>query len=131
MLAQESEIIEIDNEQAYEAKVLASGLSTEQSRKRAMIDYLGINCARQYLAYKRIKTDNKRSVYKIPFLFEEFKISDLYYGNYRIDVITLYKEKTIKIPKIHMDMDILPNFYLIVQIGSRIKEGNVVKLLLN
>lgn len=126
MLTQESEIIEIDNDEAYEAKVLASGLSSEQTRKRAMIDYLGINCARQYLSYKKIKTDNKRSVYKIPFLFEEFRISDLYYGNYRIDVITLYKEKTIKIPKIHVDMEILPNFYLIVQIGSRIKEAKIV-----
>lgn len=126
MLTQESEIIEIDNDEAYEAKVLASGLSTEQARKRAMIDYLGINCARQYLSYKKIKTDNKRSVYKIPFLFEEFRISDLYFGNYRIDVITLYKEKTIKIPKIHFDMEILPHFYMIVQIGSRIKEAKIV-----
>ena len=126
MLAQqETEIIEITNDEAYDAKVLASALSTEQARKRAMIDYLGINCAKQYLAYKKIKVDTKRSVYKIPFLFEEFRIADLYYGNFRIDVITLFKEKTIKIPKIHVDMEILPHFYLIVQIGSRIKEAKI------
>ena len=44
---------------------------------------------------------------------------------YRIDVITLYKEKTIKIPKIHVDMDILPHFYFVVQIGSKIKEAKM------
>ncbi len=126
MLAQETEIIEINNDDAYEAKILASSLSTEQARKRAMIDYLGINCARQFLLFKKIKIDNKRSVYKVPFLFEEFRIADLYYGNYRIDVITLFKEKTVKIPRIHVDMDILPHFYLIVQIGSRIKEAKIV-----
>ncbi len=126
MLTQESEIIEINNDDAYEAKVLASALSSEQNRKRALIDYLGINCARQFLLFKKIKIDNKRSVYKIPFLFEEFRIADLYYGNYRIDVITLFKEKTIKIPKIHVDMDILSHFYLVVQIGSRIKEAKII-----
>ena len=126
MLAQqETEIIEITNDEAYDAKVLASALSTEQARKRAMIDYLGINCAKRYLTYKKIKIDTKRSVYKIPFLFEEFRIADLYYGNFRIDVITLFKEKTVKVPKIHVDMEILPHFYLIVQIGSRIKEAKI------
>ena len=126
MLTQETEIIEITNDDAYEAKVLASALSSEQIRKRALIDYLGINCARQFLLFKKIKIDNKRSVYKVPFLFEEFRIADLYYGNYRIDVITLFKEKTIKIPKIHVDMEILPHFYLVVQIGSRIKEAKII-----
>lgn len=87
---------------------------------------LGISCAINYLHAKRIRVDNKRSVYKIPLLFEEFKISDIYYNNYRIDVITLFKEKTIKIPKIHVDMDILPHFYFVVQIGGKIKEAKMI-----
>lgn len=120
------DIIEINDEQAYNAKLLASGLSEAHLRKRGMIDMLGINCAINYLAAKKIKTSTQRSVYKIPLLFEEFKISDIYYGNYRIDVITLYKEKNIKIPKIHVEMDILPNFYFIVQIGSKIKEAKMI-----
>lgn len=87
---------------------------------------LGIACAINYLHAKRIRVDNRRSVYKIPLLFEEFKISDVYYGNYRIDVITLFKEKTIKIPKIHVDMEILPHFYFVVQIGGKIKEAKMI-----
>ena len=120
------EIIEIDDEQAHGAKLLASTLSDSQSRKRGMIDMLGISCAINYLHAKKVRTDSKKSVYKIPHLYEEFKISDIYYGNYRIDVITLYKEKTIKIPKIHVDMDILPHFYFIVQIGAKIKEAKMI-----
>ena len=57
---------------------------------------------------------------------EEFKISDLYYGNYRIDIVTLYKEKSVKIPKVHLDYDIMPNFYFVVQIGSKIKEAKMI-----
>lgn len=123
---QNLDIIEINDEQAHNAKLLASKMSTPQIRKRGMIDMLGITCAINYLHAKRIRVDNKRSVYKIPLLFEEFKISDIYYNNYRIDVITLFKEKTIKIPKIHVDMDILPHFYFVVQIGSKIKEAKMI-----
>ena len=123
---QNLDIIEINDEQAHGAKVLASTMSTPQIRKRGMIDMLGISCAINYLQAKRIRIDTKRSVYKIPLLFEEFKISDIYHGNYRIDVITLYKEKTIKIPKIHIDMEIMPHFYFVVQIGSKIKEAKMI-----
>lgn len=120
------DIIEISDEQAYNAKLLASKMSESQTRKRGMIDMLGICCATNYLNAKRIRIDSKKSVYKIPLLFEEFKISDIYHGNHRIDVITLYKEKTIKIPRIHVEMDILPEFYFIVQIGSKIKEAKMI-----
>ncbi len=120
------DIIEINDEQAHSAKLLASGLSTPQIRKRGMIEMLGISCAINYLHARKFRIDTRRSVYKIPLLFEEFKLSDIYYGNWRIDVITLYKEKTIKIPKIHIDMDIMPNFYFIVQIGAKIKEAKMI-----
>ena len=121
-----TDIIEIDDEQAQSAKVLASLLSNPQSRKRGLIDLLGINCAINYLNSKRIRIDTRRSVYKIPLLFEEYKLSDIYFKNYRIDVITLYKEKTVKIPKTHIDMDIMPHFYFIVQIGSKIQEAKMI-----
>ena len=120
------DIIEINDEQAYNAKLLASALSEPQIRKRGMIDMLGISCAMNYLNAKRIRVENKKSVYKIPLLFEEFKISDVYFGTQRIDIITLYKEKTIKIPRIHVEMDILPDFYFVVQIGSKIKEAKMI-----
>ena len=123
---QNLDIIEIGEDQAYNAKLLASKMSTPQIRKRSMIDMLGIFCAINYLHAKRFRINTQRSVYKIPMLFEEFKISDIYYGNYRIDVITLFKEKTIKIPKIHVEMDILPNFYFVVQIGGKIKEAKMI-----
>ena len=120
------DIIEINEEQAQGAKLLASAMSEPNTRKRGMIDMLGISCAVNYLISNNFRIDTKKSIYKIPLLFEEFKISDIYYRNYRIDVITLYKEKNIKIPKIHNDMDILPNFYFVVQIGSKIKEAKMI-----
>ena len=120
------DIVEINDEQAQGAKLLASALSEPNIRKRGMIDMLGISCAVNYLCANNFRIETKKSVYKIPLLFEEYKITDIYYRNYRVDVITLYKEKNIKIPRIHVDMDILPNFYFIVQIGAKIKEAKMI-----
>lgn len=124
-----SNIIEINDDQARRAQILSSALSEANARRRATLDMLGIECAINYLNSEQIRTETKRSVFKIPKLYEEFKISDIYYNNYRIDVITLYREKTVRIPRVHADNDILPNFYFVIQIGSRIKEAKVVGFL--
>ena len=58
------DIIEINDEQAYNAKLLASAMSTPQIRKRGMIDMLGISCAISYLGARRVRVDNKKSAYK-------------------------------------------------------------------
>lgn len=120
------EITEINDAQAQGAKILASNLSNPQSRKKGLIDILGINCAIGYLQSKHIKIDTKKSVYKIAPLFEEFGICDIYHGSYRIDVVTLYQEKTVKIPRFCADINIMPHFYFIVQIGSKIKEAKMI-----
>ena len=62
---QNIDIIEIEDEQAHNAKLLASTMSTPQIRKRGMIDMLGISCAINYLHARKIRIDTKRSVYKI------------------------------------------------------------------
>ena len=56
------DIIEINDEQAQNAKLLASAMSSPQIRKRAMIDMLGISCAVNYLRAKKVRVDTKRSV---------------------------------------------------------------------
>ena len=66
------DIIEINDDQAHASKLLASSLSDAQTRKRGMLDMLGITCAISYLHAKKVRIDTKRSVYKIPLLFEEF-----------------------------------------------------------
>lgn len=120
------DIIEINSEQIEDARALSSKLSTPDLRKKGMMDMLGIFCAKRFLSLQGIKIDASKSVHRVPVLYEEFKITDLYHLGYRIDVITLYKEKSVKIPKVHIDMDILPDFYFVVQIGAKIKEAKTI-----
>ncbi len=123
---QKAQITQINEEQAKNARFLSARLDDPAKRKRYLIDVLGLNCAVNYFYSKNIKADTKKSIYKVPILYEEFRISDITYNSYRIYVITLYQEKTVKIPKIHDEMGILPDFYFIVQIGTRIKEAKLI-----
>ncbi len=123
---QNAQITQIDEEQARNARFLSARLDNSTNRKRYLIDVLGLNCAVNYFYSKNIKADTKKSIYKVPLLYEEFRINDIYYNSYKIYVVTLYQEKVVKIPKIHAEMGVLPDFYFIVQIGSRVKEAKLI-----
>ena len=122
-------IVKINDGEGQKAKKTAACMSEPIIRKKAMLDMLGVQCAIKYLASKKISADTKRSIFKTPLLYEEFNILDLYYGNYRIDVITLYQEKEIKIPKLYSEFDIMPNFYLVIQLGARLQDARIVGFL--
>ena len=119
-------LLKISDDQNEYAKMGASKMSHPLSRKRGMIDLIGITSAVNWFLAGKIKVQVSKSLHKIPRLLEEFKITDIYYNNYRIDVITVFREKTIKVPRIHSELDILPHFYLVVQIGAMLKETKII-----
>ena len=52
------DIIEINDQLAQNARIIASGMSQPQIRKRGLIDMLGINCAISYLQNKKFRRTN-------------------------------------------------------------------------
>jgi len=119
-------LLKITEDQNDYAKMVASKMSHPMIRKKGMIDILGITSAVNWFLASKIKVNVARSLHKVPKLLEEFKITDIYYNNYRIDVITVFREKNVKIPKLHIDYDIMPHFYLVVQIGTMLKETKII-----
>ena len=119
-------LLRITEDQNEYAKMVASKMSHPMVRKRGMIDILGITSAVNWFLASKIKVNVARSLHKVPKLLEEFKITDIYYNNYRIDVITVFREKNVKIPRIHIDFDIMPHYYLVVQIGTMLKETKII-----
>ena len=51
-------------------------------------------------------------------ILEEFKITDIYYANHRIDVISNYNSNITKIPKVHVDYDIMADYYIIIKLSK-------------
>ena len=121
-----SDIIGIDKELIESAREEASRFSNPLSRKRAMINLLGIKCALKFFETTNVEISTVRSIHSIPILSEEFKINDIYCNGWRIDIITLYKNGYIKTPRIHLDCDILPDFYFVIQIGAKMEEAKIL-----
>lgn len=119
-------LLKITEDQNEYAKMVASKMSHPMVRKRGMIDILGITSAINWFLSNKIKVNVARSLHKVPKLLEEFKITDIYYNNYRIDVITVFREKNIKVPRLHTEFDIMPHYYLVVQIGTMLKETKII-----
>lgn len=119
-------LLKITEDQNEYARMVSSKMSHPLARKRGMIDLIGITSAVNWFLANKIKVQVARSLHKVPKLLEEFKITDIYYNNYRIDVITVFREKNVKIPRVHAEFDIMPNYYLVVQIGSMLKETRII-----
>ncbi len=122
-------LLKITEDQNEYARMVSSKMSHPLERKRGMIDILGITSAVNWFIANKIKVQVARSLHKVPRLLEEFRITDIYYNNYRIDVITVFREKTVKIPRLHADFDIMPHFYLVVQLGAMLKETKIIGFL--
>ncbi len=119
-------LLKITDDQNEYARMVAAKMSHPLERKRGMIDILGITSAVNWFLSNKIKVQVAKSLHKVPKLLEEFKITDIYYNNYRIDVITVFREKTVKIPRLHADFDIMPHYYLVVQLGAMLKETKII-----
>lgn len=126
MTTYKSLTLKIDEDQGNYAKVLASQMSSTQVRKKGMVDLLGITSVINFFSSMKIKVNLDKSLHKTPLLLEEFQVKDIYYNNHRIDVITLFREKRIRVPKSHSDYEIMGSFYVVVQIGTKLKEAKIL-----
>lgn len=118
-------MLKISDKQANYARKISAAMSEPQARKKGLINILGIVCAIDYFSTCGFKVNVSRSLHTIPEIFEEFKISDIYINNYRIDVITQFRGSKIKIPAAHYDYDCPPDYYVVVQLGSRLKDAKI------
>ncbi len=118
--------LKINDDLANYARKISSNMSSPIVRKRGLIELLGVACAKNYLSLCGFRVSTSKSLHNIAQIHEDFKINDIYVSNYRIDVITQYKNSKIEIPKLHKDFSCMPDFYLVVKLGSRLKEAKVV-----
>ncbi len=117
--------IQINDNLANRARKISARMSSPMVRKKALVDILAISCAARYFSECGFKVNTTRGLYNIPELFEEFKISDIYINNYRIDVISRFKDDKIKIPQTHKEYSCPPDFYVVVDLSERLKDAKI------
>ncbi len=119
-------ILKINEDQANYARKISARMTQPLIRRKGLIDILGIMCAVDYFKNCGFKVNNSRSLHRIAEIFEEFKISDIYINNHRIDIISRFRDDKIKIPSIHKQYGCQPDFYVVVDLGERLKEAKVL-----
>lgn len=118
--------LNINDNQANYARKISARMSSPMVRKKALVDILAIKCVADYFVNFGYRVNTLRSLHAIPEIFEEFKISDIYINNYRIDVISQFRDDKIKIPSTHKEYSCAPDFYVVVRMSDRLKDAEIL-----
>lgn len=125
MSQNDTSILKINDEQGDYARKISAALSKPAIRREGLIDLLGVICAADYFTKQGFKVNIARSLHAIPEIFEEFRITDIYINNYRIDIISQFREDKIKIPDRTREYECLPDYYVVVQMTPRLKDVKI------
>lgn len=117
--------LKIKKDDRQRARTIASNLNSAIKRKIALVDMLGLDITYKFFAKAGIRLDNVNCLHKIPFALEEFRISDLNYNGNNIYVITVFNENFIRIPRIHFNLNLVPNYYIITEVNKELDKGVV------
>lgn len=118
-------VLKIEKEQGKYAKSIASKLNASINRKKGMIDLLGVTLFAKFMKKRYINLNLKNCLHKFPFALEDYKIADVSYNGHKIFVVTVFNENYIRIPKLHFELGIEPDFYVITEVNKAVEKGAI------
>ncbi|MBR1942959.1 hypothetical protein IJ843_04420 [bacterium] len=123
-------LLTIDDKARSYARIYSSLIPDQFQRKRANAAIMALFAYVELLKKSEgISVQNSMTMYRTPFLCEQFEIADFYVNNYHIDVRVTTEENTVLIPKIHYDDDIVPDFYAAVKMDLSLKTAEFLGII--
>ncbi|MBQ3101370.1 DUF1822 family protein [bacterium] len=117
--------LKIKQGEKHRAEGVAALLHNPLRRKMALVDMLGLQVVQRHYRNLNIDFNSSVSLHKIPFALEEYRVCDLTYNGYKIFVITVFNENFIRIPRVHFNLNITPDFYVIAEVDNSLNAGVV------
>ncbi len=117
--------LKIKQDEKHRASGVAANLHNPLRRKMALVDMLGLQVVQRHYKNFDINLDSEVCLHKIPFALEEYRVCDLTYNGYKIFVITVFNENFIRIPRVHFNLNITPDFYVIAEVDNSLNAGVV------
>ena len=118
-----------DKARSY-ARIYASLISDQYQRKRANAAIMTLFAYAAFLKQSTdVKVQNSMTMYRTPFLCEQFEIADFYVNNYHIDVRVTTDDKYALIPKIHYESNIVPDFYSVIKVDTSLKHAEFLGII--
>ncbi len=119
-------LLTIDDKARSYARIYSSLISDQYQRKRANAAIMMLFAYASFLKRTTdLKVQNSMTMYRTPFLCEQFELADFYVNNYHIDVRVTTDDTSVLIPKIHYDNNIIPDFYAVVSVDLRLKKAEL------
>lgn len=110
------DVLKIGEDDLNDAKLSSLDFSDVAVKKRAFMNVLGARLAMKSLFSKKIQANNIYSLYTIHSVLGEIDIADIYFEGIKIDVRLVFDRNEIFIPKSHFEYDLLPDFYLVMEL---------------
>ncbi len=117
--------LKIKQDEKHKAGGVAALLHSPLRRKMALIDMLGLQVVQRHYRGLGINLNSNICLHKIPFVLEEYRVCDLTYNGYKIFVVTVFNENFIRIPRVHFNLNITPDFYVVAEVDNNLNAGVV------
>lgn len=117
--------LKIKQDERRKAGGVAALLHSPLRRKMALIDMLGLQVVQRHYKGLGINLNSSVCLHKIPFVLEEYRVCDLTYNGYKIFVVTVFNENFIRIPRVHFNLNITPDFYVVAEVDNNLNAGVV------
>lgn len=115
------------DEQAHNyAKIYSSLIKDEFQRKRAYSSITALYALINLLEKTSNDIQKSMTVFRNPILNEQYEISDLYVNDWHIDVRIITKGNAFLVPKCHFDNNIVPDFYAVIKVDSKLENAELV-----
>ena len=117
-LFEKKNFIKIEKEDLKDARLSSADFGDERIQKRAFANVLGARLAIKMLFSRKIEANNVYSLYTIQNVLKDLDIADIYYSDIKIDIRLIFNREEIFIPKSHLECELLPDLYLVLELSS-------------
>ena len=122
---QELKISNVGEKLIKEALKLSSRIKEPALKNKSFIDFAGGLFTIETLQKNGFRANSQRSIFKCAKLYSDFELVDIYCNSHMLYVVTVQNTNRIEIPCSHKEFNILPEAYLIVEIGNNIKNAEI------
>ncbi len=120
------ELLILDDKAHSYARIYSSLIKEQYQRKRANAAIMSLFALASFLKkFADVKVQNSMTMYRTPFLCEQFEIADFYVNNYHIDVRITNDDNFVLIPSVHYENSIVPDFYAVISVDILLKKAEL------
>lgn len=118
--------LNITDRQIEAAQKLCSKIKDISTKKRAYLNFVATMFFADVMLNKGCIVSTKRSFLNSHKLYEDFEIADIYCNYHKIYVLFSDGSANIKIPKKHKEYNILPEYYVVVEVDAISNTANLL-----